>query len=199
MAMSDLVKAEPRHIDELVELICTTGPYRTAVANNCIGLDYREFLARFLVIPRLRCSYVLLDPSHGKRVIGALVCGPLDEFEPTDWSKCSRESIEGLHEPFKTLEIPESFYIDALAVVSDMQGKGLGKRLFSAAESMANKTGYRDNLSLAVSARAIKAIRFYHSMGMIATDCVKMKLPGFPPFLLMRSASQFRSYEQVCS
>jgi ribosomal protein S18 acetylase RimI-like enzyme len=198
-AMSDVVSAEPHHIDELVELICTTGPYRTAVANNSDGLDYRAFLTRFLVAPRLANSYVLLDAACGNRVIGALVCAPLNDFAPTDWSRCSPHSIEGLHEPFKTLRIPDSFYIDALAVVADMQHKGIGKTLFRAAEAMACAAGYQDNLSLAVSASATGAIRFYHSMGMISADCVKMKLPAFPPFLLMRSASHFLSYEQVCS
>ncbi|HEF5875079.1 TPA: GNAT family N-acetyltransferase [Burkholderia cenocepacia] len=197
--MSDLVSAQPRHIDELVELICTTGPYRTAVANNLEGLDYRAFLARFLVEPRLGSSYVLLDSARGGKVIGALVCAPLTDYVPTDWSRCSRHGIDGLHAPFKHLQVPESFYIDTLAVASDMQGKGIGKRLFREAEAMASAAGYRDDLSLTVSASATGAIGFYHAMGLIVTDCVQMKLPAFPPFLLMRSASQFLSYERVCN
>ncbi|WP_175920774.1 GNAT family N-acetyltransferase [Burkholderia latens] len=197
--MSDLVCALPHHIDELVELICTTGPYRTAAANNLERLDYRAFLARFLVAPRLGSSYVLLDAACGGRVIGALVCAPLKDLVSTDWSRCSRRSIDGLHAPFKHLQIPESFYIDTLAVVSDMQGKGIGKRLFREAEAMARAAGYQDDLSLAVSASATGAIGFYHAMGLIVTDCVRMKLPAFPPFLLMQSASRFLSYEQVCN
>jgi ribosomal protein S18 acetylase RimI-like enzyme len=197
--MSDLVSAEPRHIDELVELVCMTGPYRTAAANNLERLDYRAFLARFLVAPRLGSSYVLLDAACGARVIGALVCAPLKDLVPTDWSRCSQHSIDGLHAPFKNLRIPESFYIDTLAVVSDMQGKGIGKRLFRAAEALACVAGYKNDLSLAVSASATGAIGFYHAMGLVVADCVQMKLPAFPPFLLMRSQSHFLSYEQVCS
>ena len=195
--MHELIKAGTSHIDDLVELICTTGPYRTAVTNNQLGLSYRDFLVRFLVMPRLDHAYVLVDRSSDDRVIGALICAPLHDLAPTDWSQCSSENIEALHAPFKTLHIPECFYIDVLAVVPDMQGRGLGKLLFSAAESMANNLGYKDNLSLVVCANDVKAIRLYYTMEMIVSDSVQVGFSQFPPFLLMRKASHYLSYEKL--
>ncbi len=149
----ELAEAGAQHTDDLVEPVCTTGPYRTAVANNELGLPHRDFLARFLVLPRIDHSYVLVDTSRGDRVIGGLICGPLRDFEPTDWSMFSSESIRGLHAALKTMRIPEKRHIDARTIVRDMQGKGLGKALFPAAESMAGILGYKHNLSLVGAGR----------------------------------------------
>jgi hypothetical protein len=132
----EFVKADSEHTDDLVERVCMTGPYRAAVANNELGLHHRDFLARFLVLRRIEHSHVLIDSTRYDRVIGGLICGPLYDFEPTGWSMCSWDSIRGLHAPFKTLKIPETCFIDALDVVQDMPGKGLGKELFLARESI---------------------------------------------------------------
>jgi ribosomal protein S18 acetylase RimI-like enzyme len=197
--MYELLAAKPEQIDDLVKLVCMTGPYRTAAADNAAGLSCEGFLAHFLVLPRIQHTYVLVDKSHDNRIVGALTCAPLRDIEPTDWSQCSKVSIEGLHDPFRTLQIPDSYYVDTLAVVEDMRGKGLGKHLFLAAKRMANAAGYNDNLSLVVSANDFEAVRLYYSLGLFVTDLVKMKLPGFPPFLLMRKTREFQSYERVCA
>jgi ribosomal protein S18 acetylase RimI-like enzyme len=200
--MYTFARANEAHLDDLAELVSTTGAYRKAVVQNKLGVSYHDWMLRFVLPPLIRFSWVLLDNSHHDRVTGILICGPLADISrdrPDLSCHLSETIVDELVTPIRELDIPDGFFIHSLAVRPDMQGKGLGRRLFIEAESLARRSDCTDNLSLTVWSNDVKAIRLYLSMGMIVTDLVKMKVPDLPPLLLMEKTPRFLTYEDVCA
>ncbi|CAB3809456.1 hypothetical protein LMG28614_07037 [Paraburkholderia ultramafica] len=199
--MYELTRANEAHLHDLAELVSTTGAYRKAVVENKMSVSYQDWMDRFLLPPLIQFSWVLLDNSRHDRVTGILICGPLANISlrPDLSGHLSDTIVDELVAPIRELDIPDGFFIHSLAVRPDMPGKGLGRRLFIEAESLASQSDCTDNLSLTVWSNDVKAIRLYHSMGMIVTDLVKTKVATFPPLLLMEKTPKFLTYEELCA
>ncbi|MCP3713341.1 GNAT family N-acetyltransferase [Paraburkholderia sp. CNPSo 3274] len=192
--MYELVRANDAHLHDLAELVTTTGAYRIAAAQNKLGVSYQDWMIRLVLPPLVKYSWVLLDNTRHDRVVGILICGRLADISGRRDLSCHLSStiVDELVTPIRD-------WIHSFAVRPDMEGKGLGKRLFIEAESLARQSNCTENLSLAVWSNDVKAIRLYLSMGMIVSDLVKTKIADFPSLLLMEKTSRFRSYKDLCA
>jgi ribosomal protein S18 acetylase RimI-like enzyme len=199
--MYQLTPASKAHLNDLAELVSTTGAYRKAVVENRLRVSYQDWMLRFVLPPLIEFSWVLLDSSRHDQVTGILICGPLANIRrrPDLSVHLSDTVVDELVTPIRELDIPDGFFIHSLAIRPDMQGNGLGRRLFIEAESLASQSDCPDNLSLTVWSNDVRAIRLYHSLGMIVTDLVKTKVAAFPPLLLMQKTRKFMTYEELCA
>jgi ribosomal protein S18 acetylase RimI-like enzyme len=200
--MPELYSAIESHLDDLIELVGTTGCYRKVVQQNKLGLGYRDFMIRFVIPPLMKYSSVLIDNTREGRVIGALICGLKKDFDRdhVPWGHHLSDAVlDEISIPLRNLKIQDGFFIHSMAIGRDMQGRGFGKKLFLEAESVARQLNCAEDLSLTVWSNNVKAVRFYLSMSMIVTDIAQVNLPCFPPLLLMQNSNQFISYPDLCA
>jgi ribosomal protein S18 acetylase RimI-like enzyme len=92
-------------------------------------------------------------------VIGMLFTFPIEEGQEAD-----DEPADPILKPYEELEIPDSFYICALALFPKFRSRGLGTKMLSIARKQARERGF-DTLSLLVFEQNEGALRLYERNG----------------------------------
>jgi len=104
--------------------------------------------------------------SHGDSVVGMLLAYrlPPRQAGDADEIKAAPEFLRPLLE--LELEVPESYYINALAVEPDWREQGIGSRLLAEARMAAARQGCRE-LSIQVFSQNTRAAALYRRHGFV--------------------------------
>lgn len=182
--MFKLIQAKEQHLDQLVNLIASTGYFEAIAKYNLLGICASKFIREYIAKPALPITTVAVSNRDDNEVLGMISCATKDDILKLPNYGCYREPR--LTEMLKSLvefEITDSFHVKEIAVCKEMRGKNIGKSLFQLAEKKAAENG-QDNISLYVWNCQRQAIQFYLNMKMMITKSISVS-EKFPYSMLL--------------
>jgi len=183
-----IIKADDRHIDQLVDLLITTSYDIASAKYNTLNLDSISYIREYKVKPLIPFIYVAVNSSDTLQVLGMLAAGPKNKILNYTQKSFSHPETKKIFKKFYDIhetDIPDSYYIFRLAVNKDSRNKGIGKKLFNYAEDKAKALGF-SKLTLVTWSSQVDAITLYLKLGMEIKKCyhISDKLP-YPNLLYL--------------
>ncbi|MBA2710075.1 MAG: GNAT family N-acetyltransferase [Tatlockia sp.] len=184
--MYELIKADERHIDQLVPLLASTGYWDFGMKHNALNVSNREFMREGIVKPHLPFTHIMVKKGESETVLGVIVCASKEALSKMAASKYNASLDPRIVVIFKNIlnfELTESYHVSFLAVKKEFRGKGLGKKLLEYAEKKGHSEGC-ETLSLYTVNCQSSAISLYLRFGMMLTKVITIsdRVP-FPHFL----------------
>ncbi len=102
--------------------------------------------------------------EDGGTVLGGLHAFPMDLMADDPVDPLIPEERFYIFAPFEHLHAEGSYYINAVAVYPQFQGRGIGRQLITEAESEAMAKAFEE-ISLHVFAENVRAVQLYESLG----------------------------------
>jgi len=184
--MHYLIPARHEHLEQIAVQLANTGYWRLGLEGNLPQLDYVSFMIKYIITPQLHFTTVLVEKRKEEIVHGVLICSSLKELEKLpDYSQYLHPTIGTTFNAVKEIQFPEGYVISFLTLDKALRGQKFGKKLFQFAENKAKEEGF-ENISLLVWSFSTQAIKFYHSMGMIVTQCITCEPPIDLPILCLQ-------------
>jgi len=194
--MYELIQAEKKHLDQICELLSTTGYGDLGLKNNSTHLCAREFMREYIAKVYLPFTIIAVEKINNNSVLGVIVCVEKEELAKLpDYSVYLDPRIIDLFKNLFTFEITESYHIAFFAVCKESRGQGIGETLFNYAEKKAKEKNL-DTISLFTVSCQTSSIAFYFKMGMMMTNVISVeKSIPFPHILYLEKNEKLKALQ----
>ncbi len=171
--MYKLIPAQEKYLDQIVELIASSGYWIAIRQNNTLGLDPYLFMRDIVAKGYLPFTMLAVQTDNEERVLGMITStSPLqDKTIPSSFEYFNEKAKELSAPVIKFKSAEEAYEIKIIAVAKSARGQGIGQALFDYAESQA-KQAILETLFLFVHSCQNDAIRFYLKNGMMIKNVI---------------------------